>query len=167
MTEAARLEQSLADVDRERFDLVPVVAGCIDGYRLAYPNAAISFAAPRDAITIDGAPDLIAQMLDKLVANAVEFADGGVVAVRLEWAGGDVQLSVSNDGPPLPDDMQGRLFDSMVSVRATGDASVPHLGLGLYIVRVIAEFHHGSAQAANRPDGTGVNVVVTLPAIAG
>ena len=45
MTEAARLEQSLADVDREPFDLVPVVAGCVDGYRLAYPNAAISFSA--------------------------------------------------------------------------------------------------------------------------
>jgi signal transduction histidine kinase len=168
MTEASRLEQSLADVDRERFDLVPVVTGCVDGYRLAYPNAAISLAAPRDAIVIDGAPDLIAQMLDKLVANAIEFAGGGAVAVRLEQTGGgDVQLSVSNDGPPLPDGMQGRLFDSMVSVRATGDAGAPHLGLGLYIVRVIAEFHGGYAQAANRTDGTGVIVVVTLPAVTG
>jgi len=168
MTEASRLEQSLADVDRERFDLVPVVTGCVDGYRLAYPNAAISLAAPRDAIVIDGAPDLIAQMLDKLVANAIEFAGGGAVAVRLEQTGGgDVQLSVSNDGPPLPDGMQGRLFDSMVSVRAAGDAGTPHLGLGLYIVRVIAEFHGGYAQAANRTDGTGVIVVVTLPAVTG
>ena len=60
--------------------------------------------------------------------------------------------------------MQSRLFDSMVSMRAPGDAGEPHLGLGLYIVRVIAEFHGGRAQAANRSDGTGVIVVVTLPA---
>jgi signal transduction histidine kinase len=63
--------------------------------------------------------------------------------------------------------MQGRLFDSMVSVRAAGDAGVPHLGLGLYIVRVIAEFHGGYAQAVNRADGAGVTVVVTLPALTG
>ena len=106
-------------------------------------------------------------MLDKLVANAVEFADGGAIAVRLEQADGDVQLSVSNDGPPLAAGMQSRLFDSMVSVRAAGDAGEPHLGLGLYIVRVIAEFHGGRAQAANKPDGSGVIVVVTLPAAVG
>ena len=39
--------------------------------------------------------------------------------------------------------MQDQLFDSMVSVRARGDGGEPHLGLGLYIVRVIAEFHGG------------------------
>jgi signal transduction histidine kinase len=63
--------------------------------------------------------------------------------------------------------MQERLFDSMVSVRAAGDAGGPHLGLGLYIVRVIAEFHGGDAQVTNRGDGTGVVVVVTLPAVRG
>src|SRR5262249_25397183 len=52
MTEAARLEQSLSDVERERFDLVPVVAGCVEGYRLAYPTATIGYVGPESAITI-------------------------------------------------------------------------------------------------------------------
>ncbi len=39
----------------------------------------------------------------------------------------------------------------------------PHLGLGLYIVRLVAEFHGGSAAAHDRPDGRGVIVTVTLP----
>jgi K+-sensing histidine kinase KdpD len=57
--------------------------------------------------------------------------------------------------------MEGRLFESMVSVR--GKASdVPHLGLGLYVVRLIARFHHGSASAANRTDRPGVEVTVRL-----
>src|SRR5260370_36996032 len=47
---------------------------------------------------------------------------------------------------------------------AAGDASAPHLGLGLYIVRVIAEFHGGYAQPANPRDGTGAIVLGTLPA---
>ena len=164
MSEAARLEQSLSDVDRAAFDIVPVVRGCVDGVRLVYPDARIALDAPPQPIVVHGAPELIAQMLDKLLANAVEFANGGAIDVSVARADGSVHLAVANDGPPLPEDMTGRLFESMVSVRPGGESGVPHLGLGLYIVRVIAQFHGGTAQAANRTDGTGVVVSVTLPA---
>ena len=40
MTEATRLEQSLGDDERQRFDVSAVVAGCVEGYRLAYPDRA-------------------------------------------------------------------------------------------------------------------------------
>ncbi|MCC6869851.1 MAG: hypothetical protein IT522_13615 [Burkholderiales bacterium] len=163
MAEAARLEESLSDVERERFDLVPVVRGCVEGYRLAYPGARIGFAAEPAQIAIDGSPDLIAQMLDKLVANAVEFAQGGAIDVTVRRHDAAVELAVTNEGPPLPEGMEGRLFESMVSVRAGGDAAEPHLGLGLYIVQVIAQFHRGRVRAANRSDGRGVAVMVTLP----
>lgn len=163
MTEAARLEESLSDVLRERFDLTAVVRGCVEGYRLAYPDARLAFGAEPASIAIDGSPDLIAQMLDKLVANAVEFAQGGAIDVSLHGHDTAVELAVTNEGPPLPEGMEGRLFESMVSVRAGGDAAEPHLGLGLYIVRVIAQFHRGHVRAANRPDRRGVAVIVTLP----
>jgi signal transduction histidine kinase len=71
-----------------------------------------------------------------------------------------VRLAVTDIGPRLPATMQGRLFDSMVSVpRGSG---APHLGLGLYIVKLIARFHHGAATAANRTDTTGVEVSVKI-----
>ncbi len=163
MAEAARLDESLSDVERERFDLVPVVRGCVEGYRLAYPGARIDFTADPVPIAIDGSPDLIAQMLDKLVANAVEFAGGGAIDVAVRDRDAAVELAVSNEGPPLPEGMEGRLFESMVSVRRGDDASGPHLGLGLYIVRAIAQFHRGRVHAANRPEGNGVTVTVILP----
>jgi signal transduction histidine kinase len=61
--------------------------------------------------------------------------------------------------------LRERLFDSMVSVRPGTGGDVPHLGLGLYIVRLIAEFHGGAAVAANRPDGDGALFTITLPLI--
>jgi two-component system, OmpR family, sensor histidine kinase ChvG len=167
MTEATRLEQSLGDAGRERFDLARVVAGSVDGYRIAYPEKKIVFEPLDEQIPIFGAPDLIAQMLDKLVANAIEFATGPAPIIiqltRIETpAGWQARLSVENEGPLLPVAMQGRLFDSMVSVRSEQRRDVPHLGLGLYIVRLIAEFHDGGVRADNRGDGRGVIVTVTL-----
>ena len=170
MGEAARLEQSLDDAEFERVDLVALVRGCVDGYRSAYAPRSLILDAPDAAIAIDAAPDLVAQMLDKLVANAIEFglAERPVV-VRVERAGESALLAVSNDGPPLPDAMRERVFESMVSVRAEAQrgSAVPHLGLGLYIVRLIAQLHRGSARADNRADGSGVVVTVTLPLPAG
>ncbi len=164
MTEATRLEQSLADAERERIDLGRLVDACVGGYRVAYPGRAIDWVAPQETLWIDGAPDLVAQMLDKLVANAMEFGTPGApIIVRVTRAGGGVQLTVGNDGPLLPAGMMGRLFDSMVSVRREMGGDIPHLGLGLYIVRLIAEFHGGKARADNRNDGGGVVLTVTLP----
>jgi dedicated sortase system histidine kinase len=165
MTEAARLEQSLSDAERARFDVVAVASGCVDGFRLVYPAARIAFFAPAEPVLVDGAPDLVAQMLDKLLANAVEFAAGGAIDVRVEASDVAVSLVVANDGPPLPEGMEERLFDSMVSVRPRADAHEPHLGLGLYIVRGIAQFHGGDATAANKADGSGVVMTVTLPRV--
>jgi dedicated sortase system histidine kinase len=163
MSEAARLEQGLAEVERERFDLVPVVAGCVAGYEVAYPTARIAFTSAAGPIVVDGAPDLIAQMFDKLVANAVDFAQGAPIDIALGRDDAEARLTVTNEGPPLPEGMGGRLFESMVSLRKGGGDSEPHLGLGLYIVRVIAGFHGGRAQAADRFDGKGVIATVVLP----
>lgn len=161
MTEAARLEQALQEASRERYDVAPVVAACVDGYRAAYPDVPFDLAIAQGALVVEGAPDLLAQMLDKLVSNAVEFRNGAPVAIAVERAGDAVRMAVSNAGPPLPAGMQARLFDSMVSVRPQGGGA--HLGLGLYVARMIAQFHGGSIDVANRGDGSGVVVSVRIP----
>jgi len=164
MTEATRLEQSLCDLERERFDLGALVKACVDGYRQAYPERTIACDIPAEPVSIDGAPDLIAQMLDKLVANAHEFATPGTaIAIRLARAGDAGRLTVENEGPALPQGMREQLFDSMVSVRPGTSGDVPHLGLGLYIARLVAEFHGGTVRADDRGDGRGVVLTVALP----
>jgi dedicated sortase system histidine kinase len=164
MTEATRLEQSLGEAQRERFDLAKIVAGCVDGYRAAYPQRQLDLMLPPGSFPVDGAPELIAQLLDKLVANAVEFgAPGTPIAIVLERVEDGVSLQVENEGAPLPAGMQERLFDSMVSIRTVQKGDEPHLGLGLYIVRLIAEFHRGRVRAVDRDDGRGVAVSVTMP----
>lgn len=163
MSEASRLEQAVRAEKLEVFDAVPVARGCIEGYGGLDGAPLFRLQVPAGEVLVRGHPDLFAQLLDKLVANARDFhSPGTVVEVTLDVAGGTVALSVANEGPYLPRDMGRQIFDSMVSVRE-GRGSEPHLGLGLYIVRLIAEFHGGTVRAADRADKPGVVVTVHLP----
>ena len=63
----------------------------------------------------------------------------------------------------MPAEFGARLFESMISVREGPQTAAPHLGLGLYVARLIAEYHGGSIDAANLPAGAGVAVTVRMP----
>ena len=107
-------------------------------------------------------------MLDKLVDNAVDFsAEGATIAVVLSADPTHAELSVANPGPPLPPEATTKLFESLWQYRAAESDTPqsrlrPHFGLGLYIVRLIAEFHGGSARAANLPGDAGAIFTVRL-----
>jgi dedicated sortase system histidine kinase len=164
MGEATRLEQLVRSEQRERFDAREVVRGCA----YAYPAKKFEVEMPERPVWLRGAPDLYAQMLDKLVANAADFSTGDEpIRVRLDSRAGEATLTVSNRGPRLPEAMAGKLFESMVSVRNANRGTEPHLGLGLYIVRLIAEFHGGTAEALDREDGSGVVFKVRTPVNSG
>jgi two-component system sensor histidine kinase ChvG len=85
MSEATRLEQILQNAEREEFDLRHVVSGCVAGYKTAYPQQNITLSLPDSPVILNGVPDLFAQLLDKLVNNAMDFANpGSEIAVTLE-----------------------------------------------------------------------------------
>ncbi len=166
MAEATRLEQAVRNEERTPFDAKAVLSGCVSGYGGAYPNCRFELTMCDGPVTLTGAPDLFAQMLDKLAANAADFATPGTpIAISLQRTGDEAVLQFSNSGPLLPADAADRLFESMTSVRKEASGTNPHLGLGLYIVRLIAAFHGGRAGARNRDDTAGVTITIALPAV--
>jgi dedicated sortase system histidine kinase len=165
MSEANRIERAIASADAEDFDLRALVAGCAESYRVLAAPRRLELALPSAAVPFHGAPDLIAQALDKLFDNACSFAPAsGWIALSLQTAEGSATIRVANGGPMLQASMQERLFDSLVSLRERGsrEGAVPHLGLGLYVVRLVAELHRGCATAANLADASGVAFTITL-----
>ena len=167
MGEARRIEQSLRDGERSIYDARAVVTGCIEGYRMAAPQQLFEAHVTPDALMVSGSPDLLAQAFDKLIANAMSFAlPTTPILISLHRVNDDAVLAIDNTGPLLPDGPALRLFDSMVSIRGYDDVNAePHLGLGLYVVRLVAQFHHGDASARNRADGSGVMFSVRLPLV--
>jgi dedicated sortase system histidine kinase len=162
MSEASRVEELMQHAEPEEFDLRAALGSTVDAYRDAYPDRKFVFNAEPQATAARGAPELIIQMLDKLVDNAVDFSSADdTIVVGLETNSESLLLTVTNPGPPLPERMQSQLFDSMVSMRS-GDSN-KHLGLGLYVAKLIAEGHGGRIHAENVADG--VRFAVTLPKV--
>lgn len=163
LSEATRVEQSIEHTDRVRFDLSELVRNMGQAYRQTFSQQRVETRIPSESCMIDGSPDLIAQLLDKLMDNATDFTPvGGLITLALEVGPRDYRLSVSNEGPPLPPQLNGRLFESLVSSRGSIDGK-PHLGLGLYIVRLIADFHGSRVTATNLPDDAGVVITLEIP----
>ncbi len=164
MSEASRMERAIAAAEPEDMDLREVVGGCAGAYRALAGSRRIDCELPEAPVPLHGAPELIAQALDKLFDNALSFtpADGWLrLSLRALPDGAEIELA--NQGAPLPAAMQGRLFDSLVSLRDRAmPGEAPHLGLGLYVVRLVAERHRGVATARNLDDGSGVAFTLTL-----
>lgn len=142
LSEATRLEQAMHSAGKEQTDITGLLRNCIEGYRLAYPDRNFILNVPGNPVVMMLASDLIVQMLDKLVDNAMDFSSPES-PVEIEFLNGpeNCVIKVTNFGSRLPEKMDDQIFNSMISVRATKSREGPHLGLGLYIVRLIAEFH--------------------------
>ena len=160
MSEASRVEELMRNAEPERFDLRAVLDSITQAYGDAYAGRVFEFNCDVDAAAAEGSPELLIQMLDKLVDNAVDFSDDGdTISISLSVTDGNFEITVSNPGPPLPERMRSQMFDSMVSMRGGKDSK--HLGLGLYVARLIAEGHGGRISADNT-DG-GVCFTVSVP----
>jgi two-component system, OmpR family, sensor histidine kinase ChvG len=168
LSEATRLEQALQSAEREPFDLTELVSSCIEGYRLAYPKQRFEANLPKTSMTLEGAPDLMAQMLDKLISNAVDFSEpNNPINIKMFQENKRVHLKVINRGKAIPPEMQERLFESLVSLRSKANTGEPHLGLGLYMVRLIAGYHGGQVRAENNKEAPGAEFTISLPMMNG
>jgi dedicated sortase system histidine kinase len=171
MSEATRLEQMLSQTEKIEFNLFDVLNGCIQGYQQIYPSFTIEYQASTKNVNLLGSPEHIAQLLDKVITNAVEFSQDHQLFITTEQKSKTIIIHISNNGVLLPEKMEQGLFDSMVSMRdtvkstalSTKEDKTPHLGLGLYIARLICEFHGGAITASNHHNPQGVTVSVSLP----
>ncbi len=164
MSEAARLEQSFDQTDKELFDLASVAREATAAYQQLDPEHRIDYQGPIANCPALGSPEMLVQMLDKLVDNARDFTPpGGLIEVELQAKADHYQLSVFNEGSQLPGNTGVDIFGAFVSRRE--GQSEGHLGQGLLIVRLIADYHGGYVDAENKREGRidGVCFRVIIP----
>jgi two-component system, OmpR family, sensor kinase len=120
----------------------------------------ISVSAPA-GMHVDGARDELHRLVLNLMENALRHTDPGTaVEATVERNNGAVVVSVEDDGPGIPSDLREKVFERFY--RGTGDRSGSS-GLGLSIVRAVADSHRGSVRLEEPLDGRGARFVVRIP----
>jgi signal transduction histidine kinase len=162
LADAANLEEALEAEELENIDLNELLASYVANCGSSHVGVSFQYKgspAPVHALVSDFR---IEQMLDKLIDNAVDFHRTGTpIRVQLECYGDLLQIVVANRGAALSEERLHTIFDSMVSHR--GPDNRLHFGLGLHVVRIIAEHHGGTVSAINLADASGVAFIVRLP----
>lgn len=163
LSEANKLEQSFEYAQWQVVPFDDMLEELTDAYRQIYSRHQFQLEYDQqDDYTINLAPELIVQLLDKLISNAVDYAPvEAPICFKLSHQSQYLRLKIENQGPHFSSDNIPQLFDSMVSNRKQSDT--PHLGLGLHIVKLISDFHHAKISAENLPGEKGVIFELLLP----
>ncbi len=118
---------------------------------------------PARGLALSGDPTLVARALANVVANAKSHG-GGLAKLRVRAKPGFVVFEVEDDGEGFSGGEESRIFEPFYRRARSASADTPSVGLGLTLVRRIAEAHGGSAYARNR-EGGGAVVVLELAAL--
>ncbi|HEY3317703.1 MAG TPA: ATP-binding protein [Coriobacteriia bacterium] len=113
---------------------------------------------------VSGEERRLRQALMNLVTNAIKYSpEDTAVKIRVSTVGKHALLAVEDEGPGIPAESRESVFQRYGRLASTAEGK-PGLGLGLYIVRVIAENHGGRARVEDAPGG-GARFVIVLPAV--
>lgn len=166
LLDVARIAGGRLDLHRTQIDLCDIVRVGVDS---ALPSAhakgvTISCETPDAPMTVSADANRLQQMIANLLSNGVKFTDkGGRVLVRLRRTHEGAELAVEDTGAGIAPEFLPNVFDRF----RQGDTSLTRayggLGLGLWIVKQIAEAHGARVHAASDGTGHGATLVVTWP----
>ena len=164
LADAANLEDALIGEDLERIDLTALIQSYLNNLNVVRPETNFIFQGKTSPIYVMVSDFRIEQLLDKLVDNALDFVSpDSPIVLSLHQSANAVEFSLTNSGATIPTDMLEAVFDSMISIRPGNPDNRLHFGMGLHVVRVIAEHHGGSVSIENVTEPDGVKVSVKLP----
>ena len=166
LADAANLEDALIGEDLERIDLTALIQSYLNNLNVVRPETNFIFQGTTSPIYVMVSDFRIEQLLDKLVDNALDFASpDSPIVLSLHQSANAVEFSLTNSGATIPTDMLEAVFDSMISIRPGNPDNRLHFGMGLHVVRVIAEHHGGYVTIENVREPDGVKVSVNLPLV--
>jgi PAS domain S-box-containing protein len=149
-------------------DLLNVVNAAIDVVRPAAEAKGIKIVTKNNSagLIVNGDANRLQQVAWNLLANAVKFTpDGGVVEISLLREDSFAKLMIADTGPGIKPEFLPHAFERFTQADSGTTKKHGGLGLGLAIVRHLAELHGGRVEAKNREGEQGAVFTVTLPAL--
>jgi PAS domain S-box-containing protein len=168
LLDVARITQGRIQLRRERTDLAGIVARAVETTRAVVEQRGhtLDVRLPAEDVRIDADPTRIEQVVVNLITNAAKYTEtGGRIAVEVRRDGTDAVLAVRDSGIGIAPDMLKRVFDLFAQAERGLDRAQGGLGIGLTIVKRVAELHGGRVEARSDGVGRGAEFVVRLPVL--
>jgi two-component system sensor histidine kinase ChvG len=170
ISDASRIDAELSRAATERVDVAPILQTLadIDEATRDDGDPRLQLEPPDGNLVVQAVEDRLVQVLRNLIANARSFSpEDGRIGLCAREAGAQVEISVEDDGPGIPEARLENIFDRFYSERPQNERFGQHSGLGLSISRQIVEALKGHIAAENRRDAdgkvVGARFVVLLP----
>lgn len=164
MLALARADAGQRRLKLEEFYFNDLIEECVRSARALALNKNITLNfEPSDDIAFHGDEDLLRRMILNLLDNAIKYTPaGGLVSIRLWREGHQMKLRVVDTGIGIPAEAAARVFERFYRVDKARSRAEGGSGLGLPIVKWIAEAHHGSVSLESEPE-RGSRFTITLP----
>jgi two-component system, OmpR family, sensor histidine kinase ChvG len=170
ISDASRIDAELSRAATEAVDVTPILAVLaeIDEATRRETDPRLVLAEPQAPAVVRAVEDRLVQVLRNLIGNAQSFSPpGGSITLAAVPIGAEIEISVEDEGPGIPEGKLEGIFDRFYSERPQGERFGQHSGLGLSISRQIVEALKGRITAENRRDAdgkvVGARFVVRLP----
>ncbi|WP_406408188.1 sensor histidine kinase [Streptomyces sp. NBC_01643] len=142
-------------LEHEPVDLTLLVLDAADDARAAGPGHRWILDLPEEPVTVTGDAHRLQQAIGNLLTNARTHTPAGTeVTVRLVSESAAVRLTVTDDGPGIPESLQPEIFGRFVRADRSRSRATGSTGLGLAIVHAVVTAHAGSIQVSSEPDRT-------------
>jgi two-component Ni(II)/redox sensor kinase NrsS len=162
----ASLERPATRSQQQMVNLAVISTDVVEDFSEAATAAVVSLETAIDVgdATVLGVESELSRLLINLLSNALQHSQaGGTVRVSLERRGREIQLSVQDDGPGIPMEAQGLIFERFHRVDAARSRRQGGTGLGLAIAQTIARRHGGVIRVESTP-GHGATFSLRLSA---
>ncbi|HEY8553925.1 MAG TPA: ATP-binding protein [Burkholderiales bacterium] len=170
LLDVSRLTSGRIRLKKEPVDLAAIVGRALDTARplIEARKHRLTLDLTPEPVYVDGDPVRLVQMLDNLLSNAAKYTDeGGAISVSLaverNGAGEQAVIRVRDNGSGIPPHLLDRVFDLFARADTPGNHSRGGLGIGLSLVRGVAELHGGTVAAQSEGPGCGSEFTVRLP----
>ena len=166
LVDASRLTSAKMRLSRQPLNLSRVVKETIEALRTRSLLDRHQLTFEESQVWIDADETRIEQIVTNLIGNALKFTPSGGAITISAWSDSqDAFLAVKDSGVGITVDLLPTIFDLFVQGERSLDRSQGGLGVGLTLVRRLAELHGGSVHAASDGAGMGSTFTVQLPAI--
>jgi len=170
LMDVSRISRGKIQLRRQQVDLRQLISETVEILRPALESAhhQLNLTLPAGPLWVLGDPTRLSQVLTNVLNNAVKYTgEQGVIDLTASQSADCVTIAIRDNGPGIPPELLGEIFEMFRQVDKTLQRSHGGLGIGLTLVKQLVELHGGTIEAHSEGSGKGSEFIIRLPDLAG